>query len=372
MRFSTLKRNVSKEQQRVTPRTPQVSVIMPAYNVDGYVRRAVQSLQTQTFSDFELLVVDDGSTDRTGQILDSIAARDIRINVYHTPNGGAPAARNYALDRARGKYVMFMDADDWTEPNTLQDMVAMAEDNHLELAISAFYIDTYYGKDNEFYTEIKGCPSHIYLTQQEFRAGAWQLFDRNQLYSPWNKLFLRERIEQLNLRFRPTFWDDFPYVLDFIRDVERVGITEQPYYHFIRQRSESETARWRPDMYDKREEEHGWMLDLYEHWGLSGDPASMEMIQRRYIERLVGCIENVCNPQCDLSPREKRELIRTMITSDNARLAAAVARPRTRMLKAMITPIKAGNVELAYREGKLISYVKRHNTKLFATLKANR
>ena len=161
-------------------------------------------------------------------------------------------------------------------------------------------------------------------------------------------------------------------MLDFIRDVERVGVTETPYYHFIRQRSESETARWRPDMYDKREEEHAWMLDLYDHWGLSGDPASMEMIQRRYIERLVGCIENVCNPQCDLSPNEKRRLIGEMIHTENARIAAAVARPRTKMLQVMIAPIKAGNVELAYREGKLISFVKRRNTKLFATLKANR
>ena len=97
----------------MVPHTPGISVIMPAYNVDGYVRRAVESLQHQTFSDFELLVVDDGSTDRTGQILDSIADRDIRVTVYHRQNGGAPAARNYALDRARGTYVMFMDADDW-------------------------------------------------------------------------------------------------------------------------------------------------------------------------------------------------------------------------------------------------------------------
>ena len=363
---------IGTEEVRVSVRQPQVSVIMPAYNVDRYVQRAVTSLQNQTLSDFELLVVDDGSSDRTGQILDALAERDIRITVIHQANAGAPAARNAALDRARGTYVMFMDADDWIEPNMLSDMVAMADENRLELAISAFYIDTYYGDNNEFYSEVKGCPSHLYLTQQEFRAAAWQLFDKNQLYPPWNKLFLRERIERLGVRFRPTFWDDFPFVLDFIRDVERVGITEQPYYHFIRQRSESETARWRPDMYDKREEEHGWMLDLYEHWNLSGDPASMEMIQRRYIERLVGCIENVCNPECELSAPEKRRMIAEMISTERAQVAVAIARPRSRMMKIMLAPIKAQNAALAYREGSFISFVKRHNTKLFATLKANR
>ena len=345
---------------------------MPAYNVDRFVRRAVESLQNQTLSDFELLVVDDGSKDRTGQILDKMAERDIRITVFHNENGGAPAARNYALDRAHGTYVYFMDADDWLEPRMLEDMVAYAEDNNLELVITGFYIDTYYGDNGEHTSEVKTRPDAIYPTQQEFRTAAWQLFDQNLLYTPWNKLYVRERIDRLGIRFRPTFMDDFPFVLDYIRDVERVGMIEQPYYHFIRARAESETARWRPDLYEKREEEHDWMLDLYQHWGLDGDTACMEMIQRRYIERLIGCIENVCNPACKLTKKEKLAQIETMISSDRAQLAVATAHPRSRMMKVMLVPIKSKNARLAYREGVLISHVKRHNVKMFATLKANR
>ena len=345
---------------------------MPAYNVGRYVRRAVESLQKQTLRSFELLVVDDGSTDQTGRVLDSLAERDYRITVFHTENGGAPAARNLALDRARGTYVFFMDADDWIEPTMLADMVALADAHHLELVITGFYIDTYYGDNGEHTTEIKSRPDGLYLTQQEFRAAAWQMFDQNLFYSPWNKLFLRERIEREHVRFRDTFMDDFPYVLDYIRDVERVGVIEQPYYHFIRERAESETARWRPNLYEKREEEHDWMLDLYRHWGLDGDPACMEMIQRRYIERLVGCIENICNPACELSAKEKLAQIDEMISSDRAQLAVATARPRSRMMKTMLVPIKAKNARMALREGQFISFVKRHNTKVFATLKANR
>ncbi|WP_282742067.1 glycosyltransferase family 2 protein [Olsenella uli] len=356
----------------MTPKVPMVTVIMPAYNVDRYVRRAVESLQHQVLEDFELLVVDDGSSDRTGQVLDSIAERDIRVTVYHNENGGAPAARNYALDHARGKYVMFMDADDWAEPQMLTDMVQFAEEHSLELVVSGFYIDTYYGKADEHTVEVKSCPTRVFGDQREFRATAWRLFDANQLYPPWNKLFLRSRVEDIDLRFRPTFWDDFPFVLDYVRDVEKVGVLARPYYHFIRQRSESETARWRPDMYEKREEEHGWMLDLYRHWGLDGDPQSVEMIQRRYAERLVGCIENVCNPQCALSEREKLAAIERMITSDRAQLAVSVACPRSLMMQVMLAPIKSRNVSLAYREGCFISFVKRHNTRVFATLKARR
>jgi glycosyltransferase involved in cell wall biosynthesis len=349
-----------------------VSVIMPVYNVDRFIMRAVESLQRQTFEDFELIAVDDGSTDRSGDILDSLATRDIRIEVMHIPNGGAAAARNLALDRARGTYVYFMDADDWCDEHMLEDMVEAMQRDDLELLVCGFYIDTFFGDGPEHSTEVKSYPTQTFATQQDFRLNAYQLFDRNLLYTPWNKLFLRSRIEDLHIRFRNTFMDDFPFVLDYIRDVERVGVLEQAYYHFTRARSESETSRWRPDLYEKREEEHTWMLDLYKHWELDGDPASMEMVQRRYIERLVGCIENVCDPACELPGKEKVALISDMISSDRAQVAVEVAQPRTQMMRMMLAPIRGKDANLAYSEGCLISFVRRHNTRIFSTLKANR
>ncbi len=345
---------------------------MPVYNVDQFIVRAVESIQGQTFQDFELIAVDDGSTDRSGAILDRLAERDIRIEVIHTKNAGAPAARNIALDRARGTYVYFMDADDWCDPYMLEDMVGFFSCYNLELLVAGFFIDTYYGDSEEHLTEVKSHLTEVFESQQDFRARAYMLFDRNLLYTPWNKLFLRSRIEELGLRFRSTFMDDFPFVLDYIRDCERVGVMEEAYYHFTRAREESETSKWRPNLYEKREEEHTWMLDLYEHWGLLNDKDSFEMIQRRYIERLVGCIENVCSPSCDLSEAEKCQLIADMISSERAQLACKVAQPRSYVMRLMLLPIWRKAARLALFEGHFISFVRRHNTRLFATLKASR
>jgi glycosyltransferase EpsJ len=125
-------------------------------------------------------------------------------------------------------------------------------------------------------------------------------------------------------------------------------------------------------MYEKREEEHTWMLDLYHYWGLDGDAQSMEVVQRRYIERLIGCIENVCNPSCELPEDQKIELINQMISSERAQLAVNVAQPRSKMMRTMLVPIKRKNARLAYQEGRFISFVKSHNTFVFSTLKANR
>ena len=358
--------------KRKMKRTPKVSVIIPAYNVDRFIGRAIESLQNQTLGDFELLIVDDGSTDRTGQVADRMAERDIRIDVIHTKNRGAAAARNTALDRAQGEYVHFVDGDDWVEPAMLADLVSLADEHDLDLVIAGFYIETYYGEGDQHTSELKNQPSQVFATREEFRSAAWRLFDTNLLYTPWNKLIRRSYIEKCHVRFKPTFWDDFPFVLDLVRDIERVAVTDRAYYHFIRLRAESETSKWRPNMYEKREEEHGWMLDLYEHWGLGGDPLSAEMIQRRYIERLVGCIENLCEPSCTLTGAEKRALAEQMINSERTQLALSVARPKSRMMELMLMPIRAKNAALALAEGQLISFVKRHNTKLFATLKANR
>lgn len=351
---------------------PKVSVIMPVWGVEKYVGRAVESILGQTLRDIELLCVDDGSPDDSGRILDLYASRDVRMRVFHQENAGAPAARNLAMDHARGEYLCFVDADDWAEPSMLEDLYNLGHKNALELVVSGFFIDTYCDDaETDCFRQVLQVPDQVFSSPQEFHEQAYRLFDKNQFYPPWNKLYLRSYIEEHGLRFPSTFWDDFPFVLSVLRDVEKVGVTEKPYYHFIRARAESETARYREGMYEKREEEHEWMLDLYRHWGVD-DPDSMEMIYRRYSERLVGCVENVTCSDCTLPAAQKRAQIEKMITADHARTALELTKPRSTMMRLMLWPMRKGMPRLTYLEGKFISFVKSHSTKVFSKLKASR
>lgn len=343
---------------------------MPVYGVEDYVGKAIESIQRQTLQNFEFLIVDDGTEDQSGIICDRYAETDPRLRVFHKENGGAPSARNMAIEKANGEYLYFMDADDWAQPTMLEDMVNAAKRDNAELVITGYYIDTYYS-DTAFYRQEQSQPSQTFLSQREFRENAYRLFDNNLLYTPWNKLFESNYIRKQNIRFPQTFWDDFPFNLSVIRDVERVTVLEQKYYHFIRARAESETTKYRADMYEKREEEHGWMVDLYRYWNID-DENSREMLARRYAERLIGCIENLTNPSCTLSPREKKEKIGAIITTDRAQSLLPLVKPRSRYMKWMLSPLLHQNAKLAYREGKCISFVKRRFIKLFAKLKANR
>lgn len=348
----------------------KVSIIMPVYGVEAYVGRAIESLQSQTLTEFELFAVDDGTKDRSGIICDEYAAKDSRIHVIHKENGGAPSARNTAIPMAKGKYMMFMDSDDWAEPNMLEEIYQLAEKTSAQMVVAGFFIDTYYS-DTEYITNHFKYKDIVYKTAEEFRKDAYRLFDRNLLYTPWNKLFLSSYIHDNGLLFPQTLMDDFPFVLSCIRDMERITVTEKEYYHFIRARAESETAKYRPQLFEKREEEHDWMKDIYAHWGVNDD-LSQEMIQRRYIERVIECIENTTNPNSGLTKKEKKDAIRRIITAENTRTALKVAKPRSVMMKIMLLPIRWKWVWLTYTEGWFISKIKSSNTKTFAKLKASR
>ena len=94
---------------------PKISVIVPVYNVEKYLHKCIDSILVQTFTDFELLLIDDGSTDKSGDICDEYAVKDARVRVFHTENRGVSAARNHGLREASGDWICFVDSDDWVE-----------------------------------------------------------------------------------------------------------------------------------------------------------------------------------------------------------------------------------------------------------------
>ncbi len=118
---------------------PTVSIIVPAYNAEATLRRCVDSILTQEYTDFELIAADDGSTDATPAILDGYAARDSRVRVLHKPNTGVSDTRNQAIAQARGVYLQFLDSDDWITSDATKLLVRAAREHKCDLVVSDFY-----------------------------------------------------------------------------------------------------------------------------------------------------------------------------------------------------------------------------------------
>lgn len=119
----------------------KVSIIVPAYGVEQYISQCIESLIVQTYKNLEIILVDDGSKDRSGMICDEYAAKDNRLIVYHKPNGGLTSARNYGLERATGEWIMHLDGDDWIEPDAVEQLIRKAEENKADIVFCDFWFD---------------------------------------------------------------------------------------------------------------------------------------------------------------------------------------------------------------------------------------
>lgn len=151
---------------------PKVSIIVPVYKAEQYLHRCIDSILAQTFTDWELLLVDDGSPDRSGEICDEYAKKDKRIRVFHKENGGVSSARNLGLEKVQGEYVTFVDADDWIDADALNVCMTEIETNDLDVLQFSFTRDEHLlgslGSDS---TEVCSLPD--YLEKRRLLVCVW-------------------------------------------------------------------------------------------------------------------------------------------------------------------------------------------------------
>ena len=170
--------------------TPKISVIVPVYKAENYLHRCVDSLLAQTFQDFEILLIDDGSPDRSGEICDEYARKDNRVRVFHKENGGVSSARQCGMDNAVGEYTIHADPDDWVEPNMLEELYKKAKEEDADMVICDYYEER---KGKTLY--IKQKPSSL-----DHETVLCELFQ--QLHgSCWNKLVRRACYRDFGLQF---------------------------------------------------------------------------------------------------------------------------------------------------------------------------
>ena len=209
----------------------KVSIIIPVYNAEKCIRRCVDSVLTQEFTDFELLLMDDGSRDSTPAILDEYAAKDSRVRVVHKPNSGVSATRNMALGLAEGTYIQFLDADDWITPDATKLFVRTAEEARADMVISDFYRVVGERTARKGDIEADGV-----ITRQEY--GEWMMKDPADYYYGvlWNKLFRRDILEAHGLRMDEELrWcEDFIFNMEYVLHTERIAVLHVPLYYYVR------------------------------------------------------------------------------------------------------------------------------------------
>ena len=244
----------SLEKRTVTGDAHMISVVIACYNVEKYIARCVESFLHQTYHNVELILVDDGSTDRTGQICDAYAAAHSEIKVLHQANTGQGEARNRGVVAASGEYISFADADDYAEPCMLEILYTVLQEFDADVSICSYYQETEQAagkgtsekkqnpsetmRNDKIQPEKKACARLNILNKDELLTCLVEEDEKCPIRNAvWNKLYKKNLLQ--DLRMRAHKYEDILYTAQVAARVQTACYIDMPLYHYIIDRKDS-------------------------------------------------------------------------------------------------------------------------------------
>ena len=304
---------------------PKVSVIVPVYHVEKYINKFVDSLINQTLSDIEIILVDDESPDNCGKICDEYAAKDSRISVIHKKNGGVSEARNDGIRNAKSDFVMFVDSDDWCEPNMCEVAYNSIIDTNSDIAIFNYYnnYENYERKNNNIpVLELDTYKDIEKLQMTIFHSDFIRLLDEHSKYyldlgAPWSKIFKRNFLIDNNLYFDKSLkgiFDDVFFCLYSLEKAKKVVTRDVALYHWRRLDNTLSTSFKKDNLekYSKITEE----CEKFVKNTNKGD-----LFYRSYYARIILNILKLlkfyyCNELNDLPVKERKIMLKKNLSSE--------------------------------------------------------
>ena len=213
------------------------SIIIPIYNVEKYLQRCLNSILNQTYQDYEMILIDDGSTDGSGKICDEYAKKYNKINVIHQQNQGLSGARNTGLNVAKGEWVIFVDSEDWIESNMLQTLNKYIEMDHAELYV--FNGQTVDENEEILATllfTLKDGSHKLRSEKEKFNYYSNTLLLYKIGWEVWSRIYRRDLITKYNLYFVPTkeiFAEDYLFTFQYMLYVQKIGFINQRFYNYF-------------------------------------------------------------------------------------------------------------------------------------------
>lgn len=206
---------------------PKISVIVPVYNAEHFLPRCIDSILAQTFTDFELLLIDDGCKDNSGKICDEYAEKDKRVKVFHKDNGGVSSARNLGLDKANGEWICFCDSDDWIKRDFLSTFYVLMSNG--DLLSQGFHSFNWHHKGDKDIFEKNGLYSN-----DNFLPFIFKLLNTNQLGFLWCKAFKKDIIDKYKIRFDKDIYlmEDLVFILQYCTHINSINNSEKCLYQY--------------------------------------------------------------------------------------------------------------------------------------------
>lgn len=286
-----------------------VSVVIPVYNMENYLDRCVNSVVNQSYKNLEIILVDDGSKDKSPAMCDAWAEKDNRIVVVHKENAGLGMARNSGMEIARGDYIIFPDSDDYIHENLVEKCVKVATENDAEVVVfSCFEVDE---TGNEKARQISSA-SDVYegeCVQKELLAGMFS-YSMGIGVSAWSKMYKRDVLRKNGLQFvseRQIISEDSYFMLEFFSKVSKAFVLKENLYYYCK-RENSLSRAFKEDRIEKNNEFLRQSLEYIDTNGIHSEVAVH--LESRYHGLMLGAMVKLM--QSDLSKGEKKRILKEL------------------------------------------------------------
>jgi len=293
---------------------PKFSIIIPVYNVEKYLEESVNSILNQSYKDFELILVDDGSKDNSKRICENYASIDERVRVINCENSGSGIARNKGIDIAIGEYCYFADADDTLLPDALYIMNQEINNSHADL-----YVFGYILKRRDMQKEIKKNRINLYIEGKTIRENYQFYMEDGETYiqgAPWNKLFKTKNIKENNV-FYPDLRrnQDEVFIVRYMNTVNSVKFSDKLIYKYYVNNLQDEWNKFPKDYFEIRTKVYREFKENIIKWNPENVKVKI-LINFMYIRSMVMCFEYMFNPKWEMDKEARKDYIKS-ITNNN-------------------------------------------------------
>ena len=289
------------------------SIIIPIYNAEKYLIQSLNSIINQSFTDFELILVNDGSTDNSKQICEEYAEKDDRIKVITTKNQGSGPARNAGIAIATGKYCYFPDSDDLLIKDALKSMYEETQKCEADLYVFSYFISM---RDNK--KQIKKDRLNDLFLEDKIKLNYEEYMKDGNKYiqgAPWNKLFLRKNIENHKIRY-PNLkrHQDEVFIIRYMNITKSVKFSNIPIYKYYLNDKKAEFNKFPKNYLDIRTELYKEFKNIIIPWNENNENVKYD-IYYSYIKSVLKCFEYMHSEKWNMTKKEKLQYIQTNISN---------------------------------------------------------
>ena len=276
----------------------EVSVIIPIYNTDKYLCRCIDSVLNQDFADYEILLIDDGSTDNCGLICDEYKSKSEKIKVIHTVHGGVSSACNCGIEHSKGKYLMFCDSDDYVESEWISTLYYSIEDNHDDFVFCAFY------------KEDMSKSSSVHLSDGNHRYSIddyYLMYQKGFSAYRWIRIFRKDKVSAV-IRFdeEVSVGEDVLFNIEYLKTCKSFLYVDKPLYHWVNNGNDSLSRAYHAKYYDDIK-----MLYFPRESAIANK--DLQKFYNDYFYRFYACIDVVNDDQNTMSESEKKAYIKYIL-----------------------------------------------------------